>query len=39
MCADVKRFSRREEALQLLKWHFEIEWSFATHNFAGDELL
>jgi len=39
MCADVKRFSRREKALQLFKWHFEVEWSVATHIPAGDELL
>src|SRR4029077_3715261 len=39
MCANIKRLSRREKALQLFKGHLEVEWSFATYNFPGYELL
>src|SRR5947207_1480654 len=39
MRTNVKRFSRREESLQLFKRHLKIQRAFATHNFAADELL
>ena len=39
MRANVKRFSRREKALERFKRHLEIERTFAAHNFATDELL
>ena len=39
MCANIKRLSQREKALQLFERHLEVEWTFATQDFPGDELL
>ena len=39
MCANVKRFGRREEAVHVFKRHFEVERAFAAHDFTANELL
>jgi hypothetical protein len=39
MCPNVKRFRRRNEAVERLKRHLEIERLFTPHNLAVDEFL
>ena len=39
MRANVKRFRRRDKAIELLERHLQIERIFASHNLAIDELL
>src|SRR5438876_7090998 len=39
MSSDVKRFRRRDEAIELLERHLEIERLLASHNLAIDEFL
>jgi hypothetical protein len=39
MRADIKGFRRRNESVELLERHFEIERLFSAHNFPVDKSL
>jgi hypothetical protein len=39
MRPNLKRLRWRDEAVEIFKWHLEVEWIFAPQNLAIDELL